>query len=820
MKHPKELSRAAIQKLRNMFAGLFGLAGWTNGEINAATMALLEILAMVEIRQRKRPQSHRSFGVQGLDEMFGAADGRMGVTSGSSTVIVGGPGTGKSMLAYCFTLQGLIGEPGPAGTPKTNTEEDVILLSFDERHKRVLRDAGNLTLADGDPDRPAHTLGKTAASQILQSDIRVAPTHSRFRFVYQNPINVDLDRLVYYLTKEIEGLVPSRMMPGSQKRRPCRLVIDSLSDLERNIANPLVFNDFVTTLLNKAIDWNVTTLMVYEAPEGEGGQMAVGRLLSFMADNVILLRHVQVNNIARKCISIRKARGRNHDPSVAELVFEQHERDTFSLAVRKGFEGMSNVLGDQPRPARIDLRLFSENKPEKQWNRKFYRRMKSLYPDVRLTPFRLEQIRAAFWHRIHQRDISPDADVTIVSLDQPWVRVLAEYGSPLLSRWKRGQADVTEKGVIDDLLPVLRTHAETEAGMLALPLYHDIGLLLRRVDLLQTGKTQPAHWQNVAGQDDLNRRSLETVLGDLLGPDGNKLGKDVWGFAFDMDNINSVACVFIELCWNFGASTAFLGNTDEETREKDLQRATEAMLFLARLRWRNLLPFPCELKHCAHAVYSRLWYANLSALLKHGGHPELMKPVPFLPGASAREGGAEGETLTVEGAATAHCCCGAWYLGVLSSGGNANLGWSVAFQALEPQRVRDRATKGAGLPPLESFYTFYGDQKVKFLHETTFKELKETFYPAARSRTGAFDLMKEQTGEGGKVSTPRARTRKFAAMPEVLRDLVMRILNNPKSHPKEGDGAREHVRKELERLLAWTSGEGDEPWGLVGLDEE
>lgn len=868
------LSQQMVVELRHLLRNELQLSKWSDNHCNAAVMALLEILAWSDRHLRKSQPSFCSFGIRGLDEMFGTENGARGVTRGSSTVLAGGPGAGKSMLAYCFMLQGLWGEEGPQGRgPRSGAgavqedgddeaepqqpirrgpAEDVVFLSFDERHKRVLRDAGRLAVLNS-AGHPSPTVSEMAARQILQSDIRVPPKYPRFRFVYENPMNVDLDRLIYFLGREIESLGPPRSMLAGHERRRCRLIVDSLSDLERGFGDQRVFNAFVTTLLNKAVDWDVTTLLLYEAPSQRSDGMPFGGILSYMADNVVVLRHVRVNNITRKSVHIRKARGRNHDPSVAELVFVPDSEGSFHLEIRKGFEGMSNVLSGQPTPARIDLRLFAENEPEIEWNRKFLDDMEALYKSrVHLIPFRLEQIRAAFWHRLHERDITPDADVTIVSLDQPWVRTLAAQESPLLSRWDPREAGTAQQAVVRDLFADLRDHAAfdpdrelPEQRMLALPFYHDLGMFLRRTDLLGEGEPLPTHWSNVEGDaaKTLNPTSFETVLDRLLGPNRDRLGPGVCGFAFDMETVDSVACVFIEMCWNFGTTEAFLVEQNEAMSQLNLDRATEALLFLARLRWAGLLPCPCTMEHCAKAVYARLWYANLPNLRQYGGKPEHMEPQPFLlsvPGGVGRAHppGRRGKTpaqipgtgLTPSPAAESpkpratagggqyqntgmdtlkrrqpvgkdgepRCCCGAWYLGVLSSGGNASLGWSIVLEALDSRRVRERALAGAGLPAMESFYRLYGDRPVPFLHGVTFEKLRKAFFRQARSRMLAFGLG-SPPGDGNVAR--RARMDVLYSMPEALHELVMRVLADRRSHPEKGNAARTFIRAQVARVF-------------------
>lgn len=872
-----------------------------NWEVPACRTFLLHalsVLAHVCVRSdaEQRSSDFASFGIDGLDQMFDVRPGSdvRGTKRGSSTLIIGGPGTGKSMLAYSFLLRGL------------NDGDDVIFLSFDERNRHILRQAGNLTVQAADGKLDPRSLSSMTARQILLADVRErspdetdAPaTHEpRFQFVYENPVSADLDQLIHLLSREMEDPRERSSRPHMQRR--CRLIIDSLSDLERNIRDPLVFNDFVITLLNKAADWNVTSVLTYEAAPVGGQTVPTSSSLSFLADSVIVLRHVEVNNATRKCVTIQKARGRKNDTSTQELVFQRGTGDSFYVRVRKGFEGMAKVLSGRPEPATVELHLFHENDPEQNCNERFVDEMKQRLGDrVRYVPFVASELRRAFWERESGVDVRPDADVTIVALDQPWVKLFASLSSDEpspLAHWEPGNADVSERLLVSQLDRHVLSRAEVldhpspgsdrlaglDRPLVALPHYYDQGFLLERTDLVTATDLRPTHWEDVPGarENPLNHSSFETVVADL----SRRLS--VPGFAFNMGNIETVACVFIEMCWNFFCDRDFLTSRPRDPKKTNgnpqydwnLDRATDAMLFLWRLRWRGVLPFPCSFEDCSRAIYVRAWYANLPNIHKYAaGSPEIpLKPVPFL--ASVRQfddsfenvlselrtqtekritklkRALENTTESPRGHSedrsyidwvlrqnhdlqlqedlerierrraeldgfrknpstrlTGWACSGAWYLGVLSGGANAKLGWSLVREALDPERVKRRALEGAGLPAFRNFYREYGHHPVPYLTNTTFGILLDELFGRTRSRETAMGI---PSGDASDRPADWPAVTREKEIPEVLHGMVMMILSDEKhrlneKYAPEFNYTRGWIREQIERVLAHTSGSG------------
>lgn len=756
-----------------------------------------------------------SFGIRGLDSLFGS-DYRVaeeGIRRLSCTAIIGGPGTGKSTLAYSFTLRGLI------------EGENVIFISFDERNRRILQQGWGLVVEQAGAGGRSRRFSEVVAEQILRMD--VPNSGAKLCLIYEHPINTDLNELMHLLGREVEHI-------SQTTRRPTRLVFDGFSELGRNIGDPLVFNNLTAGLINCASDWKVTLLLTCEDPRiSQGSEL----LAAHLADNVIALRHVQVNNAARKSIWIEKARGRQHSSAVAELVFWNDGPET-GVLVQKGFEGMSKVLSGHPQPAQIELRLFHENEVEKRCNENFVSDVQERFGDrVRQVPFSISGARRTYWHRQEGRDIRPDADVTVMALDEPWV---LGFGEPqgadgaTLAAWDPTQADVGQRFLVSQLMPRLCEPASIGGSskqlrkMRALPHYFDLGLLLERQDRDVNLPNPPTHWerQQAEVEDPATDTSFETLVGD----EARRLKRP--GFAFNMESTETTACTFIEMCWNFGASQEFL----YWQRQEDVDATVAAMKFLARLRWSDVLPYPCNLSDASNSLFARAWYANVPTLVQHAGdtqwkaipfftsgrHPplttdnkalvsdrlaeivsrkakshippaapnaeeqenekhqhgypthQLRKSLAWQAAMSKAQAARVSEVEILRHHRVGFCCSGTWYLGVVSAGGNSNLGWSVVQEALNPRRIEERALNAGGFSPSVSFYHDHGRKPVPHISNMTFDDCATALFGRVRSRESAL-------GFGITSDLPTGILSACREMPEILQCLVRNVLSNPRS---------------------------------------
>ncbi len=210
-------------------------------------------------------------GIDGFDGLFA----KNGYPMGSSVLVLGGPGTGKSIfgLQYLYKGASLYGEPG-------------IYVTLEETPKKV--------------ERNVSSFGWNLRKQIDDSRIVIMDaTTPRIKEIDTDVIRAGLgiDNLISNLTEMIES------------NRAKRVVIDSLSVLAFTNADEF---DTRTKLIRLAVslsEMDVTTLVLSEARTNEIGTTEFPPE-TFLFDGVIWLM-LDTNSQERR-IAIRKMRGVKH----------------------------------------------------------------------------------------------------------------------------------------------------------------------------------------------------------------------------------------------------------------------------------------------------------------------------------------------------------------------------------------------------------------------------------------------------------------------------------------------------------------------------
>ena len=249
-----------------------------------------------------RPQAQASFGVIGLDAML-----RGGLPGGSSTIVLGPSGSGKTMLSLQFLSAGARGD------------EIGLYLGFYER--------------------PASLVAKSAR---LGLDLEAARERGVLHLLWEPPIESGLDAVV------------ERVLRTVIERRVARLCFDGLHGFRHHAEYPERTRAVFSALADELRRRGVTTLFTLEAGDLVGSPIAVPiDGVSALADNIILLRHVELRSQLYRLISILKVRDRAYDGAIRE--FQITDRgivvaDTFDTA-EQILTGTARIVAE-PEPPR------------------------------------------------------------------------------------------------------------------------------------------------------------------------------------------------------------------------------------------------------------------------------------------------------------------------------------------------------------------------------------------------------------------------------------------------------------------------------------
>ncbi len=224
-----------------------------------------------ELVATEYPGRHRlGFGVDELDRMLGG-----GINLGDSLLIAGPSGTGKSALATHFIAEGLnCGEPG-------------VMAIFEERpgSYTARADAFGLKLNEGEAD-------------------------GRLAILYLRPLDLSFDETMQEILQAIRRT-------GAK-----RLVIDSLVGFEMALAPSFrpEFRESLYRMISVLTSAGITTLSTVEVEDSFTSLQFSHYAISFLTDDIIRLRYVEIDGQMRKILVVIKKRGGNHSKDIREYV--------------------------------------------------------------------------------------------------------------------------------------------------------------------------------------------------------------------------------------------------------------------------------------------------------------------------------------------------------------------------------------------------------------------------------------------------------------------------------------------------------------------
>lgn len=246
---------------------------------------------------RSPSQARVRFGVSGLDQMLNG-----GLWKGSFNLLVGYPGTGKSVLAHHFINTGL------------QAEERSLIVTLGNSPERLLSQARSLGM-NWDRDMESDRLG------VLRLE----------------PIHLSADTM---LNTILEHVV---------KFRPQRFVFDSLNELGK-LDRPDALGEIVLLLSAMLEASGATSLLLHTSSEMGGGSSGDVYDFAYLSSAVIQLSMAETESELRRFASVRKHFGSGHAKELRELII-----DGTGVHLDRKATGLTGILKGHALGARTNL---------------------------------------------------------------------------------------------------------------------------------------------------------------------------------------------------------------------------------------------------------------------------------------------------------------------------------------------------------------------------------------------------------------------------------------------------------------------------------
>ncbi|MDP1860634.1 MAG: ATPase domain-containing protein [Gemmatimonadaceae bacterium] len=254
-----------------------------------------------EQQSERRPQSTRrvTTGVPGLDEMMGG-----GIPVGDAVMLAGPAGSGKTTFATQFVAEGL------------RQGESVVIVVFEEYPEEYL-----------------------ARAKARNQDLEAMLLAGKLKLIYLRPLDLSVDETLAEILESVHKLGATRV------------VIDSLSGFEVALA-PAFREDFresLYRLVGALTATGVTIVMTVEVVGGYPDVSFTTERVSFITDDIIVQRFVEIDGVLRSVLAIHKMRGSEHS----------HEFRTYEITAKGAVVGgpLRNYHGIVTGVPALQLRL-------------------------------------------------------------------------------------------------------------------------------------------------------------------------------------------------------------------------------------------------------------------------------------------------------------------------------------------------------------------------------------------------------------------------------------------------------------------------------
>jgi circadian clock protein KaiC len=220
-----------------------------------------------------------------------------GIPVGDSLVLAGPTGTGKTTFAMKYVAAGLA-----AG-------ETAVIAIFEEHPDVYLQRA-----------------------KSVEVDLRAAVQQGKLQIIYLRPLDLSVDETLDEIRRAVRRLGATRV------------VIDSISGFEMALA-PAFREDFresLYRLIGALTGLGVTMFSTVEVVEGTGLQLT-GYQVSFLTDDILSQRYVEMEGELRKVLVVVKMRGSTHSRE-----FRTYEITATGVQLRESLRDYHGIITGMP----------------------------------------------------------------------------------------------------------------------------------------------------------------------------------------------------------------------------------------------------------------------------------------------------------------------------------------------------------------------------------------------------------------------------------------------------------------------------------------
>lgn len=220
-------------------------------------------------------------GVDGLDRLLGK-----GIPSGSSTIIAGGPGSGKTIL--CLQI---------ANYAATNGQK-VLYISIEENDDRLMKHMHDFKWNPEELDKKGNLKIIRVDPFSISRNVEALLAKAKGELIME--------------IKEIKGLIPKNFNPSW-------VILDSITALESAFKDEEeTYRIYIEQLFRYFEKLGVTSLLITETENIPKTYSKTG-VEEFLADGVIVLYHIKRGTLRERAIEVLKLRGAAHQNKIVAM---------------------------------------------------------------------------------------------------------------------------------------------------------------------------------------------------------------------------------------------------------------------------------------------------------------------------------------------------------------------------------------------------------------------------------------------------------------------------------------------------------------------